>query len=141
MPPKKAGEKELVISYLKSKLVAYVLIGSFLACAAHGPANQRCYLASRTGTWKQLCNKHFCRHQEQSADLQVQNYKLAEELEDQKSKLKDINDFLVNELKARALSYAALQAELAETKKKMAEEKAAFTVLCLLWCRSYIVQQ
>lgn len=63
MPPKKAGEevepleedkdlleKELVISYLKSKLVAYVLIGSFLACAAHGPANQRCYLASRTGT-------------------------------------------------------------------------------------------
>lgn len=69
------------------------------------------------------------RHQEQSSDLQVQNYKLTEELEDQKSKLKDINDFLVNELKARALSYAALQAELAETKKKMAEDKAAFTVL------------
>eukprot|EP00892_Ulva_mutabilis_P011652 jgi/Ulvmu1/885/UM100_0040.1 len=101
MPPKKAGdevepleedkdllEKELVISYLKSKVAA---------------------------------------HQEQSSDLQVQNYKLTEELADQKCKLKDINDFLVNELKARALSYAALQAELAETKKKMAEEKAYFT--------------
>ena len=45
------------------------------------------------------------------------NFKLAEELDDQKSKLKDINDFLVNELKARALSYAVLQSDLAEAKK------------------------
>jgi hypothetical protein len=42
--------------------------------------------------------------------------------------LKDINDFLVNELKARALSFAALQAELADTKKKMEASKKAFEV-------------
>ena len=69
-----------------------------------------------------------CRYQEQYDSLRVENFKLTEELEDQKSKLKDINEFLVNELKARALSFAALQAELTETKKTMEENQANFQV-------------
>ena len=69
-----------------------------------------------------------CRYQEQSDTLRVDNYKLTEELEEQKSKLKDINEFLVNELKARALSFATLQAELAETKKTMEENQTHFQV-------------
>lgn len=69
-----------------------------------------------------------CRYQEQSDTLRVDNYKLTEELEEQKSKLKDINEFLVNELKARALSFATLQAELTETKKTMEDNKTHFQV-------------
>jgi hypothetical protein len=70
----------------------------------------------------------LCRYQQQSDTLRVENYKLTEELEEVKSKLKDINEFLVNELKARALSFAALQAELTETKRTMEENQAQFQV-------------
>jgi hypothetical protein len=75
-----------------------------------------------------------CRYQDQAAKLQVQNYQLSEELEQQKSKLKDINDFLVNELKARALSFAVLQSDLAEAKKTKDEIKESYEVCPHLFC-------
>ena len=56
------------------------------------------------------------------------NYRLAEELDEQKCKLKDINDFLVNELKARALSYAVLQSDLAEATKGREASEALLEV-------------
>jgi hypothetical protein len=73
-------------------------------------------------------SSHVCRYQDQSAKLQVQNYQLSEELDQQKSKLKDINDFLVNELKARALSFAVLQSDLAEAKKSKDQMKDSYEV-------------
>lgn len=66
------------------------------------------------------------RYQDQTAALQAQNYTLSEELEAQKGKLKDINDFLVNELKARALSFAVLQSDLTEARKAKDDDKEAY---------------
>jgi hypothetical protein len=58
-----------------------------------------------------------CRYQAQAGELQVGSFRLAEQLDEQRCKLRDINDFLVNELKARALSCAVLQGELTEAVK------------------------
>eukprot|EP00891_Asterochloris_glomerata_P000279 jgi/Astpho2/279/fgenesh1_pg.00010_%23_42_t len=56
------------------------------------------YLKSRLG-----------RYQERGELLLVENVKLCEELEVQKVNLRDINEFLTNELKARSLAGAALE--------------------------------
>ena len=50
-----------------------------------------------------------CRYQERGELLLVENVKLCEELEVQKVNLRDINEFLTNELKARSLAGAALE--------------------------------
>lgn len=44
----------------------------------------------------------------------VDNFKLSEELETQKLNLRDINEFLTNELKARSLTTSALESKVQE---------------------------
>lgn len=46
--------------------------------------------------------------------LHVDNIKLEEELEQQKLNLRDINEFLTNELKARSLTTSAMEAKVME---------------------------
>jgi hypothetical protein len=68
-----------------------------------------------------------CRYQDQGERLQIENIKLTDELENQKINLRDINEFLTNELKARSLTTAALEekvqelTQLAEDNKKSHE--------------------
>eukprot|EP00803_Ostreobium_quekettii_P004601 evm.model.scf_1052.4 EVM.evm.TU.scf_1052.4 scf_1052:32928-39739(+) len=78
-------ERELVISYLKSKLGRY---------------------------------------QEQGEKLHVENIKLSEELDAQKGNLRDVNEFLTNELKARSLATTELEEKLAELDKQRLSERA-----------------
>ncbi len=54
------------------------------------------------------------RYQEFGDRLQVENVKLNEELETQKLNLRDINEFLTNELKARSLTTSAMEAKVVE---------------------------
>lgn len=54
------------------------------------------------------------RYQEASDNLSLQTLRLNEELEAQKQNLKDINEFLTNELKARTLTASALEQKLNE---------------------------
>ncbi|GFR49769.1 hypothetical protein Agub_g11933, partial [Astrephomene gubernaculifera] len=54
------------------------------------------------------------RYQEHGDRLQVDVVKLSDELETQKLNLRDINEFLTNELKARSLTTTALEAKVAE---------------------------
>eukprot|EP00201_Polytomella_parva_P013664 CAMPEP_0175066590 /NCGR_PEP_ID=MMETSP0052_2-20121109/16597_1 /TAXON_ID=51329 ORGANISM="Polytomella parva, Strain SAG 63-3" /NCGR_SAMPLE_ID=MMETSP0052_2 /ASSEMBLY_ACC=CAM_ASM_000194 /LENGTH=412 /DNA_ID=CAMNT_0016333317 /DNA_START=52 /DNA_END=1287 /DNA_ORIENTATION=- len=68
-------EKELIISYLRSKVGRY---------------------------------------QDHGEKLQVENVKLNEDLELQKLNLRDINEFLTNELKARSLTTSALEAKVGD---------------------------
>jgi hypothetical protein len=113
-------EKELVINCLRMKLSS---------CARPPPpATPRSTSAHILSQGRPRNDAAASRYQEQMEGLQVANYRLAEDLEGQKEKLKDINDFLVNELKARALSYAVLQGELADVKKCLEEARAAHEV-------------
>ena len=59
----------------------------------------------------------------------MENIKLSEELETQKSNLRDINEFLTNELKARLLTTTDLEGKIAEMEKKHSTEKAQYKVL------------
>ncbi|MEW5319047.1 MAG: hypothetical protein WDW38_010223 [Sanguina aurantia] len=54
------------------------------------------------------------RYQENGEKLVVDNFKLSEELETQKLNLRDINEFLTNELKARSLTTSALESKVQE---------------------------
>ncbi|GAX79973.1 hypothetical protein CEUSTIGMA_g7412.t1 [Chlamydomonas eustigma] len=54
------------------------------------------------------------RYQDFGDRLQVENVKLNEELETQKLNLRDINEFLTNELKARSLTTSAMEAKVVE---------------------------
>jgi hypothetical protein len=67
------------------------------------------------------CTLH--RYQEFGDRLQVDNIKLNEELETQKLNLRDINEFLTNELKARSLTTTALEAKVFELNHLMDEMK------------------
>eukprot|EP00798_Chlamydomonas_sp_ICE-L_P009811 gene9811-7699_t len=61
------------------------------------------YLKSRLG-----------RYQDTGDRLQIDNLKLTDELETQRLNLRDINEFLTNELKARSLTTSALEAKVHE---------------------------
>ncbi|EFJ51363.1 hypothetical protein VOLCADRAFT_103408 [Volvox carteri f. nagariensis] len=61
------------------------------------------------------------RYQEHGDRLQVDVLKLTDELETQKLNLRDINEFLTNELKARSATTSALEAKLAELNTLMEE--------------------
>ena len=54
------------------------------------------------------------RYQDFGDRLQVENAKLSEDLETQKLNLRDINEFLTNELKARSLTTSAMEAKVVE---------------------------
>lgn len=81
---KEMTEKELVISYLNSKLGRY---------------------------------------QEQGEKLQVENFKLFEELEIQRVNLRDISEFLTNELKARSLTTTALEEKVLELQQHVEDQR------------------
>ncbi|KAJ9513779.1 hypothetical protein QJQ45_015532 [Haematococcus lacustris] len=51
------------------------------------------------------------RYQDHGDQLQIENFKLSDDLETQKTNLRDINEFLTNELKARSLTTSALEAK------------------------------
>ncbi|KIY91370.1 hypothetical protein MNEG_16594, partial [Monoraphidium neglectum] len=53
-------------------------------------------------------------YQQQGDRLQVENFKLSDELEASKLNLRDINEFLTNELKARTAANAALDERVAQ---------------------------
>ncbi|KAG2488088.1 hypothetical protein HYH03_013391 [Edaphochlamys debaryana] len=61
------------------------------------------------------------RYQDNGDRLQVDVLKLTDELETQKLNLRDINEFLTNELKARSLTTSALEAKVAELNGMMDE--------------------
>ncbi|GLC46586.1 hypothetical protein PLESTB_001618000 [Pleodorina starrii] len=61
------------------------------------------------------------RYQEHGDRLQVDVLKLTDELETQKLNLRDINEFLTNELKARSLTTSALESKVAELNGLMEE--------------------
>lgn len=61
-----------------------------------------------------LCALALCRYQEHGEKLQVDKIKLEDELETQKLNLRDINEFLTNELKARSLTTSALEVKISE---------------------------
>lgn len=63
------------------------------------------------------------RYQDHGDKLQVDNLKLNEELETQKLNLRDINEFLTNELKARSLTTSALEAKVYELNQLLEEVK------------------
>ena len=63
------------------------------------------------------------RYQEHGDKLQVNNMRLADELETQKLNLRDINEFLTNELKARSLTTTALEAKVVELNGMMEDMK------------------
>jgi hypothetical protein len=114
-------EKELVIGYLKSKLGRLVIRN---AC------NRTCMLASGHS------HMSFCRlarrYQEHGDQLQIENFKLSEDLETQKLNLRDINEFLTNELKARSLTTSALEAKVYELNQLMEEVRKNHEVR-ILW--------
>ena len=56
----------------------------------------------------------YRRYQDFGDKLQVENVKLNDELETQKLNLRDINEFLTNELKARSLTTSAMEAKVVE---------------------------
>jgi len=56
----------------------------------------------------------FHRYQDFGDRLQVENAKLSEDLETQQLNLRDINEFLTNELKARSLTTSAMEAKVVE---------------------------
>lgn len=63
------------------------------------------------------------RYQDTGDKLQVENVKLNEELETSKNNLKDINEFLTNELKARSLTTTALEGRLLELQRLLEDHK------------------
>ncbi|KAG2430972.1 hypothetical protein HYH02_013505 [Chlamydomonas schloesseri] len=63
------------------------------------------------------------RYQDHGDRLQVDVVRLTDELETQKLNLRDINEFLTNELKARSLTTSALEAKVAELNGLMEEVK------------------
>lgn len=71
-----------------------------------------------------------CRYQEQGEKLQVDNFRLSDELEAQKVNLKDINEFLTNELKARSLTTSALEEKVLELTQKMEDIQRECEVGC-----------
>lgn len=71
---------------------------------------------------------HARRYQEFGDRLQVDNIKLNEELETQKLNLRDINEFLTNELKARSLTTSALEAKVFELNHLMDELRKSHEV-------------
>lgn len=68
------------------------------------------------------------RYQLQGERLQVENIKLSEELDSQKTSLKDINEFLTNELKARSVTTSALEKTIAELEEKLEDQKSSYEV-------------
>eukprot|EP00955_Chlamydomonas_euryale_P096921 365042-Chlamydomonas_euryale.AAC.26 len=80
-------------------------------------------------TWRLLaCTKVVLQHalptrryQEFGDKLHFDNIRLNEELETQKLNLRDINEFLTNELKARSLTSSALEAKVYEMTQQMEE--------------------
>mmetsp|Transcript_5179 Transcript_5179/g.11289 ORF Transcript_5179/g.11289 Transcript_5179/m.11289 type:complete len:601 (-) Transcript_5179:161-1963(-) len=61
------------------------------------------------------------RYQDNGERLQVENIRLNDELETQKLNLRDINEFLTNELKARSLTTSALEAKVFELNQLLDE--------------------
>ncbi len=61
----------------------------------------------------------FPRYHERGEQLLVANVKLADELENNRLNLHDINEFLTNELKARALAGAALEQKVAALEREL----------------------
>ena len=75
-----------------------------------------------------LIESYVNRYQDQGEKLQVDNLRLHQDLENSKLNLKDINEFLTNELKARALSSAALEHRKRELEQELADQKAQYEV-------------
>ena len=75
-----------------------------------------------------------CRYQERGELLLVENVKLCEELEVQKVNLRDINEFLTNELKARSLAGAALEQRIEDLEVELEglRESTAVSRACLI---------
>jgi len=63
--------------------------------------------------------------------------RLTQELDKSKANLKDINEFLTNELKARALTTAALEHQRKELTQELADSKAAAEVRVGLGVRCF----
>ena len=75
-----------------------------------------------------------CRYQERGELLLVENVKLCEELEVQKVNLRDINEFLTNELKARSLAGAALEQRIEDLEAELEglRESTAVSRVCFV---------
>lgn len=69
-----------------------------------------------------------CRYQEQSDQLQIENIKLAEDLENEKLTLRDVNEFLQNELKARSITANALESKVYELSNMLEDNKKTHEV-------------
>ena len=69
-----------------------------------------------------------CRYQELGEKLQVENFKLSDELAEQRLNLKDINEFLTNELKVRSLTTAALEEKVASLHQQMEDTRKEYEV-------------
>ncbi|KAI8470963.1 MAG: hypothetical protein J3K34DRAFT_508062 [Monoraphidium minutum] len=65
------------------------------------------------------------RYQQQGDKLQVENFRLSDELEAQKLNLRDINEFLTNELKARTAANAALEERGAQLAAQLEDTRRA----------------
>ncbi|KAF5838664.1 hypothetical protein DUNSADRAFT_2428 [Dunaliella salina] len=65
------------------------------------------------------------RYQANGDRLQLENIKLGEDLDIQRLNLRDINEFLTNELKARSLTTNALEAKLYDLNHAMEEQRKA----------------
>jgi len=63
------------------------------------------------------------RYQANGDRLQLENIKLGEDLDIQRLNLRDINEFLTNELKARSLTTNALEAKLYDLNQAMEEQR------------------
>lgn len=74
----------------------------------------------------------------------VDNFKLSEELETQKLNLRDINEFLTNELKARSLTTSALESKVQELNVLVEDVRRSHEVRggqlpCLGSCGTYLI--
>lgn len=71
----------------------------------------------------------LCRYQLQGEKLQVENIKLTEELESQKTSLQDINEFLTNELKAKTAVTNTLEETITGLEAKLKQQKTQYEVI------------
>lgn len=71
----------------------------------------------------------MCRYQLQGERLQVENIKLTEELDSQKTSLQDINEFLTNELKAKTAATNVLEERITSLETKLKQQKGHYEVI------------
>lgn len=112
-------EKELSISFLKTRLSRCSLIHSLLS------------LKGEPGSRKMYIHNALCRHQERGDTLFIENARLGQDLETQKLNLADINEFLTGELEASSKKLRQMEEKASALQQQMDDIKEIHTVCTL----------